>query len=208
MRPIVAWFVAWFVALCCSCVVLLLPLGAHAAPNQGTSHTGQFGLRIGLGVPFKMNFRYTDSPPCGTSTMGEPKNVCPVSSPVALDFALSYGVTSALEPFIWYRNGLAQERDTNTEAVSILGAGARIYTSASVFKFFLQPAVAVEIEGAVIDTLGFNYDTDFIAQLLFGGQYDFARYIGAYAALGPSVSFLRSLSLGLEGTFGVQGRFP
>lgn len=187
-------------------LVLLSPGVAKAASD--TSHDGQFGLRVGFAIPFKVNFRYNDSPPCGVAAMGEPKNVCPVSSPVALDFALSYGVTPTLEPFIWYRLGLSDEEKTNTAAVSIVGAGLRIYTSNNAFKFMLQPAVAAQFEGPILGSLGLNYGTDFLAQLLFGGQYDFLRHVGAYVAVGPSVSFVRALSLGLEGTCGVQGRFP
>lgn len=197
---------AWVAALC-SCGLVLLSSGAAHSASE-TSHDGQFGLRVGLAIPFKVNFRYSDSPPCGVSTTGEPKNVCPVSSPVALDFALSYGVTRTIEPFIWYRLGLSDEEETNTSAASILGAGLRIYTSQNAFKFMLQPAVAAEFEGPILGTLGLNYGTDFIAQLQFGGQYDFMQHVGAFVAVGPSVSFVRALSVGLEGTLGVQGRFP
>lgn len=204
MRPSVGLVVALAWA---SIVALFAPL-ALAASNTDTGHDGQLGLRIGLAIPFKVNFRYADSPPCGISTTGEPKNVCPVSSPAALDFAVSYALTDSLEPFVWYRLGLSDEQDTNTSAASILGAGLRIYTSTSAFKFMLQPAVAAEFEGPILGTLGMNYGTDFIAQLLVGGQFDFMRHLGAFVAAGPSVSFVRALSLGLEGTLGVQGRFP
>ncbi len=200
-------FLAWVAGLSCVCMGLVLAPTVHAA-SEGTSHDGQFGLRVGLAIPFKVNFRYSDSPACGVSSTGEPKNVCPVSSPLALDLALSYGITESIEPFIWYRLGLSAEEKTNTKAASILGAGLRIYTSTSAFKFLLQPAVAAEFEGPILGTFGLNYGTDFIAQLQVGGQLDFMRHVGAYVALGPSVSIVRALSLGLEGTFGVQGRFP
>jgi hypothetical protein len=201
-------FLAWVGGLVCACACWVFPAVAQAASDSGTNHDGQFGLRVGVAVPFKVNFRYNDSPPCDVSSTGEPKNVCPVSSPVALDFALSYGLTDSLEPFVWYRLGLSDEEYTNTKAVSILGAGLRIYTSTNAFKFFLQPAVAAELEGPILGTLGLNYGTDFIAQLQVGGHFDFMRFVGAYVALGPSVSILRALSLGIEGTLGVQGRFP
>jgi hypothetical protein len=202
--------IAWFAALFSLCALLLLPSVGFAAPDGGggTSHDGQIGLRVGAAFPFRVNFRYNDSPPCGVSSTSEPQNVCPVASPVALDFAVSYGITHAIEPFIWYRLGLSEEAKTRTDAVSILGAGLRIYTSGTqAFKFMLQPALAAEFEGEVGPTFGLNYGTDFIVQLLIGGQYDFMRNFGAYVALGPSVSAVRALSIGLEGALGVQGRF-
>ena len=207
-----ARLVASVAAAFCSLVLALVPKVAHSAPASKTptvNHAGQFGLRMGVALPFKVNFRYDDSPPCDVTTVGEQKKVCPVSSPVALDFAISYAVTSTVEPFLWYRQGLSAEEATNTKATTLLGAGLRIYTNGTApFKILLQPAVAAEIEGPILASFGRNYGTDFVAQLHFGGQYDFSRHVGAYFSLGPNVSFVRALSLGLDGTFGVQGRLP
>lgn len=173
------------------------------------NHDEQFGLRLGLTLPYKVNFRYDDSPPCDTRNPVEEKKVCPVGAPVALDIAGSYALSGTIEPFVWFRLGLADETQTSTAAATIVGAGLRLYTrSAARFKIYLQPALAAEFEGPTVAIPGRNWETDVVAQVHLGGQYDFTRNIGAYVSLGPSVAFVRAMSLGIEGSIGAQARFP
>lgn len=199
-------------------VAALLGLGASlvaapAAADDGKedplNHEEQFGLRLGLTLPFKVNFRYDDSPPCATRNPTEEKKVCPVGAPLALDIAASYALTGSIEPFVWGRLGLGDETETSTSAAAIVGAGLRLYTrSTARFKIFLQPAVAAEFEGPTVAIPGRNWETDFLAQVHIGGQYDFTRHVGAFVSLGPSVAVVRAISLGIEGSAGVQARFP
>lgn len=182
---------------------------AEEAKEDPLNHDEQFGLRLGLTLPYKVNFRYEDSPPCGTQNPIDEKNVCPVASPVALDLAASYALSGTVEPFVWLRLGLADETETYTEAATIVGAGLRLYTrSGARFKIFLQPAVAAQFEGPTVVVSRRNWETDVLLQVHIGGQYDFTKNIGAYASLGPSVAFVRAMSLGIEGSIGAQARFP
>ncbi len=197
----------WAAALC---VALFAP-GAVAQEHKEDplNHDEQFGLRLGLTLPYKVNFRYDDSPPCGTRNPVEEKNVCSVASPLALDIAASYALSGTIEPFVWFRLGLGDVTETSTEAATIVGAGLRLYTRNDArFKIFLQPAIAGQFEGPTVAIPGRNWETDVVAQVHIGGQYDFMRNVGAYLSLGPSVAFVRAMSLGIEGSIGAQARFP
>lgn len=185
------------------------PAGTPADDLDTYSHVGQVGLRVGLALPFKVNFRFDDSPPCDIDASGQDKKVCPIAAPVALDLALSYGLSGTVEPFIWGRFGLNSEAQTNTEATTLLGAGLRLYTVRDArLKAFLEPSLGAQFEGPVVALPGRNYETDVLARLHFGGQYDFRPNFGGFVTLGPNVSFVRALSLGIELNFGVQARLP
>jgi hypothetical protein len=171
-------------------------------------HGSQFGLRVGMTFPFKVNFRMDDSPPCDNGEVPE-KKVCPVSTPPTLDLALSFAVLDALEPFVWVRLGLGEEKVTHTDAARLFGAGVRIYTmSESRFKLFIEPSAAIELEGSTDAVTSRNYQTDLLAHLNIGGQFDFSRYFGLFVSAGPEATFFRSVSLAVAGTIGVQGRVP
>lgn len=192
-----------------SCVLAAPDARAEDAGADPFNHEEQVGFRVGFTLPYKVNFRFDDSPPCGTRNPVEEKKVCPVAAPVALDLALSYALTGSVEPFFWLRFGLADESKTSTEAATLAGAGLRLYTTrANQFKMYLQPAVAAEFEGPTVSIPGRNWETDFVMQVHLGGQFDFNRYVGAYLSVGPTVAVVRALSLGVEGSLGVQARFP
>jgi hypothetical protein len=189
---------------------LFAPNAAADEPKEDPlNHDDQFGLRLGLTLPYKVNLLYDDSPPCGTRNPVEEKKVCSIAAPVALDIAASYALSGTVEPFVWFRLGLGAETETSTEAATIVGAGLRLYTrSTARLKIYLQPALAAEFEGPTVSIPGRNWETDVVAQVHLGGQYDFTRNIGAYVSLGPSVAFVRAMSLAIEGSIGAQARFP
>lgn len=175
-------------------------------------HFFQFGARAGLSLPYKVMARFDDSPPCDVEdAVDAGGKVCGFGSAPALDVGLSFAPFDAIEPYLWLRLGLGEEERTNTAAVSLFGAGVRIYTmSDSMFKLFFEPALAIEAEGAADESLfaEANYDTDFLVHLNFGGQIDFSRYAGIYFAAGPNVSFVRAITTTLELNAGLQLRVP
>lgn len=183
------------------------------ARKKDFGHFMQVGARGGISIPYKIMFRFDDSPECNVNNKDgeEGGKVCGLLAPPALDLALSFALLDAIEPYVWMRMGLNDETKTQTEALRVFGAGVRIYTmSDSMFKVFFEPAVGVETEGALnaAAAASADYGTDFFIHLNAGLQVDFIRNLGVYISLGPNVSFLRAITTTLEGNVGLQVRVP
>jgi hypothetical protein len=201
--------------LCCL-LLGLLAAPAHAADTYG--HAGQFGLRASLVGAYNMNFRYDQSPLCRAPEPGKPakdqQKFCGNTAPLMLDLALSYALLDFIEPYVYMRLGFKGEKETATNPLTVLGAGARIYTmSDSAFKIFIEPAIGWELEGGAGQSYsapGYNpkYKKDLLLHLAAGPQIDLARYVGLYASAGLTTGILRSIQSQLELSLGVQARFP
>jgi hypothetical protein len=188
---------------------------AEASGEPSYGHGRQFGLRAALVFGYHMLLRYDKSPYCHAwmadkSPSDQPK-FCGFGAPLAVDLGLSAGLIDFFEPFIWARFGFAGESATNTKALELVGAGARLYTmSDSAFKIYLEPAVGVEFEGQAenkdprqADKL---YRTDLLFHLAGGPHFDFTKNFGIYADAGLTLGILRSLHSTLELKAGIQGR--
>lgn len=193
------------------------PTSANAtkAGEKDTSHQGQFGLRLAGVAAYRIVMRYDDSAFCAEPEPdGEPKKFCGFGAPLGLDTALTYAPLAGVEPFLWGRFGLGAESKTHTAPLLVFGAGVRLYTmSDAPFKFFIEPAVGVELEGrasGATDVTGASsaYKKDWLLRLSVGPQYDFNRYIGIYGAGGMTVGMVRALHTFMELQFGLQARFP
>jgi len=200
------------------------PKGDKAAGDDGSDdkaadlgHMGQFGLRVGLVAGFRMVLRYSDSPFCTEPDLQKPldkqQKFCGHTAPLATDFGLSFALLDFVEPFVWARLGLGPEKETDTKALVVIGAGVRIYTmSDAAFKVFIEPAVGWELErGRKTPAWQLNdpeYDRDFVFHIALGPQYDFTPNVGAYLSGGVSASVLRYLGSSLDLNLGVQGRYP
>lgn len=183
---------------------------ATAPEDAGYPHGGQFSFRLGLVGAERIISRYDSSPTCGTTDAGEPKKFCGFGAPLMLDMAIGFAPFSALEPFAWARFGLTQENRTHTSPLVVVGGGARIYTSSdSAFKFFLQPAVGLELESHAGNRAVDNkdYKQDFLVQLLAGPQFDFSKNVGAYASFGLTAGMMRAIQTWLEASIGLQARY-
>jgi hypothetical protein len=188
------------------------------AKDEPTSygHAGQFGLRAGLVVGYRMILRYSSSPFCRTPDGGSSDSqptFCGHGAPLATDLGLSFGVLDFLEPFAWARFGFSPEKQTDTNPLKVVGAGVRIYTmSDAMFKIFIEPAVGLELEsGRGTPAWQLNapqYKKDFFFKIAAGPQFDFARYFGAYVTGGLSASFVRALAASFDLSVGIQGRLP
>lgn len=184
----------------------------------------QFGLRVGIVAGYRMVFRYDESPFCRQPDPAkldkDQQKLCGHWAPPALDLALSFAPLDFVEPYAWARLGLSGEEQTNTKPLLAFGAGARIYTSNdSKLKIFIEPAIAAEVEqGEGAPEWSFEddtgapvapeYKTDVLFHLAVGPQYDFARYVGAYAHAGITTGILRYVHTELELSLGVQVRVP
>jgi hypothetical protein len=179
---------------------------------------GQLGLRAGLVAGYRIVFRYNEaSPYCSTpnpsKTNSDQQKLCGYGAPLAADFALSFGVLDFLEPFAWARVGLAADTHTDSDPLLLFGAGVRLYTmSDAAFKIFIEPAVALELEGsrgtAAWQTNSPKYGTDFVFHLAAGPELDVHRNFGLYVTGGVSMGVVRSLSSSFDLNFGLQGRYP
>lgn len=194
--------------------------GGEEHADEDFGHGMQFGLRAGLAGGYRMIFRYDKSPFCRSPEAGksdkDQQKFCGHAAPLAFDVALSFAPLDFAEPYVWARFGLGGEAETNTEAVTAFGAGARIYTmSDSKFKIFVEPAVGVEVEGGAgnkawtfMTMAQPEYKTDFLFHLAVGPQYDFARAFGVYVNAGLTTGVLRYIHTELEIAGGVQVRVP
>lgn len=187
-----------------------------AEKNTSLGHGGQFGLRAGLVLGYRMILRYGSSPYCVAPDTGGPSDqqkFCGHPAPLAGDFGLSFGVLDFLEPFAWARFGFASEKETDTKPLVVLGAGVRLYTmSDAAFKIFIEPAVGFELEGGrgtpAWQTNRPDYKKDFMFHVAAGPELDFSRNLGAYLTAGVSADVLRALGSSLDLSFGLQGRLP
>ena len=193
-------------------------------------HAMQFGIRAAIVGGYRVIFRYDDSPFCKEPDPNEEvkdqQSICGHMGPPAVDVALSFAPLDSVEPYLWGRFGLGGEAETNTNSLRIIGAGLRFYAASdSRFKFFIEPALGVELEdGGGNDRWGLgdldgdgqpddeNYQpewaTDFLFHLGLGPQYDFAKAFGAYLHLGMNVAVLRSIHSTLDFGGGIQIRVP
>jgi hypothetical protein len=189
---------------------------ARSPEDDAFGHSGQFGLRFGIVGGMRMVFRYDETALCVYPDAGEPQRFCGHAAPLALEPALSFAPLDSLEPFVWGRFGLSEERQTNTDPLVILGLGLRLYTmSDSRFKVFLEPAVGWELEGregGPRDASGIEqnaeYKKDLIFHIVAGMQYDFAPAVGAFVDAGLTTGVLRALHTTLEIQAGLQVRAP
>jgi hypothetical protein len=195
------------------------PVASNVAAKKTDSgaaalgHKGQFHVRLALGAAYRVMMRYDESPTCSTATDddGNPVKMCGYGAPIMLDSSLGYGVSDSFEPFVWGRFGLKGEGNTQTAPLVVVGAGARFYSmSEQAFKFYVEPSVGLELEGAANNAAGstYQYKQDLLVRLGLGPQYDFSRNVGAFATAGLSVGMFRAIHTWLDLHLGVQARFP
>jgi hypothetical protein len=181
--------------------------------DDAYGHQGQFNVRLGFGGGYRIVMRYDASPPCSTTLNddGTLKTLNGFGAPLTLDAAIGYAPSAGIEPFLWGRFGLTHEKESNTSPLVILGAGLRFYSmSDAAFKFFVEPAVGVELEKGTSTQANqtYQYKTDLIVRFTLGPQLDISRNVGIYAAAGLTAGMLRSLQSWMDLHAGVQARFP
>jgi hypothetical protein len=191
------------------------PEDAKSPDDPSFGHFFQFGLRAGLVGGYNMIFRYDQSPYCvapdAAKGAKDQQKFCGHAAPLAMDVAISFAPLNFVEPYVFGRFGLKGESQTDTQALSVFGVGARIYTmSDSAFKIFIDPALAYEFEGGGGSPAyaQFKYKKDMLFHLAAGPQFDLAKYFGIFVDAGLTTGILRSIHSELELQGGVQARFP
>jgi opacity protein-like surface antigen len=190
---------------------------APAEKSDSFGHGGQFGLRAGIVLGYRMVLRYDSSPYCvAPNPLKQPSDqqkFCGYGAPPAVDLGVSFGVLDSIEPFAWARFGLSADTKSDTNPLVLIGAGLRIYTmSDAAFKIFIEPAVALELESgrgsAAWQTNNPKYPKDFVFHLAAGPQVDFHKNVGLYVTGGLSMGVVRALASSLDLNIGIQGRLP
>jgi hypothetical protein len=187
--------------------------------EEDLGHAMQFGFRPGLVIPYKVMFRFEDSPKCDLDTNGEgdlntdgdDAKVCGFVMPVQLELAGSFTPLDGVEPYAWLRLGLGEEKESGTASALLFGVGARLYTmSTSQLKLFFDVAAGMEVEGAIdpANEATLNYGSQVFGRLGFGPQFDFNRYFGGFLVVGPGFALPRAITMQLEALVGLQGRLP
>jgi len=188
-------------------------------PSYG--HGRQFGLRAGVYGGYNMVFRYDRSPFCSVpkpnKATKDQQKFCGHQAPFGADLALAFAPLDSIELFLWGRFGFTREKETDTNPLVVVGAGARAYTmSDSAFKVFIEPAIGLELEGGGTkenwQATNANYNPEYKQDVIFhvaaGPQYDFAKSVGIYLDAGLTVGILRSIHTTMELNAGVQARLP
>lgn len=178
-------------------------------------HKGQVGLRAAFVFGRRMILRYDESPLCGeydtrTSDVDQVK-YCGHGGPLAIDVGVSFAPRDFIEPFLWGRFGISAEYQTDTEAVIILGGGARVYAvSESGFKLYLEPAIGLELEKGRGNQhwARFPYPIDVVVHVAGGPQFDVSRNVGLFLDGGLTMGFVRAFHSSLELRAGLQLRVP
>ena len=183
--------------------------------SDGFGHGGQFGLRAGIVLGYRMVLRYDSSPYCAPpkpeKQPADQQKFCGYGAPPAVDLGLSFGVLDFVEPFAWARFGLGADTKSDTNPLILVGAGVRLYTmSDAAFKIFIEPAVALELEGgrgsAAWQTNTPKYPKDFVLHLAAGPQIDVHKNFGLYVTGGLSMGVVRALASSFDLNIGLQGR--
>jgi opacity protein-like surface antigen len=193
------------------------PAKDEGGKSDTFGHGGQFGLRAGIVLGYRMVLRYDSSPYCAPpkpeKQPSDQQKFCGYGAPPAMDFGLSFGALDFIEPFAWARFGLSADTKSDTNPLVLVGAGVRIYTmSDAAFKIFIEPAVALELESgrgsAAWQTNNPKYPKDFVFHLAAGPQFDFHKFLGLYVTGGLSMGVVRALASSLDLNIGIQGRLP
>lgn len=179
------------------------------------AHGGQFGVRAAWVFGRRLILRYDRSPLCGEfdSRTSESDQVkfCGHGAPAAIDFGVSYATADWIEPYLWGRFGFSAELVTDTEAVVIVGGGARLYAQSEPgFKLFLEPALGLELEKGrgKGQWARFDYPIDVVVHVAGGVQFDAGRSLGLFADIGVTSGLIRAFHSSLEFKAGIQVRIP
>ena len=179
-------------------------------------HKGQFGLGLSLTTGYRLIKTWDNSRYCGerggSGSGGGNAVYCVGRTPLALDVALSYGLTRSIEVLLDIRFGV--ERDFGSSATA---DGPRLRHYAPGLKFFLGGEGQVHYFSTAqlaIDTTGYQdvggaaVGTDVRVRNANGLQIDFHDAYGVYAYFAEELAFSRWLEAGVEGGAGIQGRYP
>lgn len=202
-------------------VILLVALAAPAVADDAgeppaTFHKGQVGLsaRFGVGVrgiaPHDGNKTY-----CGTTDSSQANGiaaVCTGRAPLAIGLEAAYGVARSIELLVELQVGIEKDFGSapgvndGPRALAISPGARFFFSEAKHSKLFVQPMLLLDVGGYKSATG--DRGTEIGLRGLQGYWIDFHRTYGIYVYVGETIGFTPWLEGGIEGGFGIQGRYP
>jgi hypothetical protein len=193
------------------------PGGGAAAGGDGRRghHQGQVGVAMSLSTGYRFIKTWDSDRYCGDRASagdgGGNAAYCFDRTPVALDLALSYGLTRRIELMLELRFGL--ERDFGGDPLADgprprhYAPGVKFWLSQGAVNYFSTAQLAIDATGYQ-DAAGDELGVDVRLRNANGVQIDFHDAYGVYAYFGEQVAFGRWIEVGLEAGAGIQGRYP
>jgi hypothetical protein len=177
-------------------------------------HRHQVGVAIGFGWGYRFIKPYGDVW-CGEREEGDNAAYCMSAAPAFFDIGLSFGLTRHLDVIADFRYGLTKD-DLSDRRPLVLMAGVRLWLDPdAAFKFALGLQLMLDLtkqdseEQRRVDYGSPEWDDYDVGGRVYGQiQFDLLRYVGFYLRFSGVVGALRWLRLELEGSAGVQARFP
>lgn len=194
-------------------VLLLACLGSSARADDSesaiTSHEGQFGGSVRLGMGVRGIATYENTIYCGKlDAMAEHgyASVCTGRMPISLDLEAAYGVARSIELTFELRIGLESDFESppgsDAPRPFHIAPGARFFFSeAKRTKLFVQPEL-------VLDFAGYERGNDLGFRGIEGFWIDLHPSYGFYIWIAETLEFKRWISASFEGGIGFQGRYP
>ncbi len=181
--------------------------------NKSLSHRLQVSVDLSLALGAAFRVTYSDTVWCGQGDpLSENDTFCVGLAPPALDIGIGFGVLDALELLAEFRVGMMN--DTLGNRPLVLMPGLRIWIDPTLpFKIGLALQLVLDFtrqdsatQQGHLPEKGTKLDLGvrFFVQV----QYDFLRYVGIFARMGLLGTFQKWVGVNLEGSLGVQTRFP
>lgn len=193
------------------------PSMTPSAVKPKLHHRHQVGVDIHFGAGYRVISPYGEIW-CGerTDDPQQPnKGICDSATPVFMETGLSFGVARVLDLVLDFRFGLIKDKVSNKRPLTLL-PGIRLWIDAdSAFK--IGVGIQLMMDFTKQDSEKQNrptYGTPKQDSFDVGGriyaqfQYDFLRYVGIFARISGTVGALRWIRVEIEGSGGVQARFP
>jgi len=185
--------------------------------KKNLSHRFQVSVDVAFGVGYSVMVVYdTTKTWCGKQDDDadqDNSSFCPGLYPPFFDFALAFGVHDKLDILAEFR--LAVMNDNTNNKPLIFMPGLRVWIDAKknfkvgialqlVLDFTKQDSPEQIQHGLPEKGEKLDVGARFAAQF----QYDFLRYFGIFFRLGLTSNFMRWIQFSIEGSIGVQARFP
>lgn len=193
------------------------PSMTPSAVKPKLHHKYQVGVEVHFGGGYRVISPYGEIW-CGerTDDPQQPnKNICDSATPGFMETGLSFGLAKVLDLTLDFRFGLLKDKISNRRPLTLY-PGVRLWIDAeAAFKIGVGIQLMMDFtkqdgdKQTRPDYGAPKQDSFDVGGRIYGQfQYDFMRYVGIFARVAGTVGALRWIRVELEGSGGVQARFP